>query len=583
VNSLIIAVLCFAGYIIAYHTYGKFLASKIFRVDTHAICPSTALRDDKDFVPTPRGVLFGHHFTSIAGLGPIVGPAIAIIWGWVPAVLWVFLGSIFMGAVADFGALVASLRNQGRSVGDMAAGLINRRVRTLFLLIIFFELWIVIAVFALIIGILFTMYPASVIPVWLEVPIALWLGRLIYKKRLNHQFWGMLAVVLMYATVVLGAYVPLKMPPVLGINPIVVWVIVMFAYSYLASTLPVTTLLQPRDYINAHQLFVALGFLFVGALVAHPEFVAPAINHKPEGAPSMWPFLFIVIACGAISGFHSLVSSGTSAKQCEAERDSLFIGYGSMLMEAALSTLAIVAVGAGIGLGLKTADGELLTGTAAFTTHYASWAGAAGLGAKLKAFVVGSANLITSLGIPENIAIAIMGVFLVSFAATTLDSATRIQRYVVGELAQAQRMPFFAKPHPATLIAVGTAAVLAFHNGFGFDQVKKGALILWPLFGTVNQLLAALALLVVTIYLARRKTPSFVTFVPMVFMVTMTGWAMTDLLKKFSSDSNWFLFSVGIIVLVLEVWMIMESVIVLKKVYGAPLQTEGTDLQRGRD
>jgi carbon starvation protein len=570
-NSLVVAALCFVGYIIAYHTYGKFLASKIFKVDTHAICPSTALRDDKDFVPTPRGVLFGHHFTSIAGLGPIVGPAIAIIWGWVPAVLWVFFGSIFMGAVGDFGALVASLRNQGRSVGDMAAGLINKRVRTLFLLIIFFELWIVIAVFALIIGILFNMYPASVLPVWLEIPIAVWLGRLIYRKKLNHQFWGLLAVVLMYATVVLGSYLPVKMPSVFGFNPIIVWVLIMFAYSYIASTLPVTTLLQPRDYINAHQLFVALGLLFIGALVAHPQFVAPAVNHNPSGAPPMLPFLFIIIACGAISGFHSLVSSGTSAKQCEAERDSLLIGYGSMLMEAALSTLAIVAVGAGIGLGLQTEGGEVLTGTAAFTTHYASWAGAAGLGAKLKAFVVGSANLIVSIGVPENIALAIMGVFLVSFAATTLDSATRIQRYVVGELGQAYRMPFFAKPHPATLIAVGTAAVLAFHNGFGLADVKKGALILWPLFGTVNQLLAALALLVVTIYLARRKSPAFFTFIPMAFMVIMTGWAMLNLLNNFSGASNWFLFSVGLIVLALEAWMIFESLIVLKRVYGAPL------------
>ena len=191
-NSLLLAVLCFVGYLVAYHTYGKFLARKIFQVDTNAVCPSSALQDDKDFVPTPKEVLFGHHFTSIAGLGPIVGPAIAIIWGWVPAIIWVFLGSIFMGAVHDFGALVASLRNQGRSVGDMAASLVNTRVRSLFLWIIFFELWIVIAVFALIIGILFNMYPSAVIPIWLEIPIAVYLGYVIYKKRVNYHFWGVL-------------------------------------------------------------------------------------------------------------------------------------------------------------------------------------------------------------------------------------------------------------------------------------------------------------------------------------------------------------------------------------------------------
>lgn len=577
-NSLLVAVLCFVGYLVAYHTYGKFLARKIFQVDINAVCPSSALQDDKDFVPTPKEVLFGHHFTSIAGLGPIVGPAIAIIWGWVPAIIWVFLGSIFMGAVHDFGALVASLRNQGRSVGDMAAGLINTRVRSLFLWIIFFELWIVIAVFALIIGILFNMYPSAVIPIWLEIPIALYLGYLIYKKRVNYHFWGVLAVVVMYATVVIGAYVPLKMPAIGGAHPIVIWVIIMLIYAYIASTLPVTTLLQPRDYINAHQLYVALALLFIGVLVTRPEFVAPAINAMPKGAPPMWPFLFVVIACGAISGFHSLVSSGTSAKQCQSEQDSLFIGYGSMLMEAALSTLVIVAVGAGIGLGLDTKSGEVLTGTAAFTTHYASWAAAAGLAAKLKAFVVGSANMMDSYGIPKNIALTIMGVFLVSFAATTLDSATRIQRYIIGELATAYKIPVLAKAHPATFIAVGTAFILAFHQGFGFQQVAKGALVLWPLFGTVNQLLAALALLVVTVYLARRKVPAFYTFVPMVFMTIMTGWAMIINLQNYSAKANWLLFGVGMAVFILEIWMIIETLIVLKKVYGEPL-TQGEAAQ----
>jgi carbon starvation protein len=570
-NSLLLAAVCFVGYIVAYNTYGKFLARKIFQVDINAVCPSTALQDGKDFVPTPREVLFGHHFTSIAGLGPIVGPAIAIIWGWVPAIIWVFFGSIFMGAVHDFGSLVASLRNQGRSVGDMASGLINNRVRTLFLLIIFFELWIVIAVFALIIGILFNMYPAAVIPVWLEIPIAVFLGYMIYKKRVNHHFWGIVAVIAMYVTVVIGAYVPLNMPSIMGLNPIVVWVLIMFIYSYIASTLPVTTLLQPRDYINAHQLYVALGLLVIGVLVSRPEFVAPTYNPAPEGAPPLWPFLFVVIACGAISGFHSLVSSGTSAKQCESERDSLFIGYGSMLLEASLSTLVIVAVGAGIGMGITEKGGELLTGTTAFTTHYASWATAAGLGAKLKAFVVGSANMMESYGIPAQIALTIMGVFLVSFAATTLDSATRIQRYVVGELFTAYKMPAMAKAHPATFVAVATAFILAFNQGFGLKEVTKGALMLWPLFGTVNQLMAALALLVVTVFLARRKVPAIFTFIPMVFMVFMTGWAMIINLDKFSAKGDWLLFGIGLAVFVLEIWMIIESLIVLKKVYGGPL------------
>ncbi|WP_461209983.1 carbon starvation CstA family protein [Desulfocurvus sp. DL9XJH121] len=569
-NSLVIALVCFVGYIVAYHTYGRFLSKKIFKVDDALECPSCSLKDDKDYVPTKKEVLFGHHFTSIAGLGPIVGPAIAIIWGWVPAVLWVFFGSILMGAVHDFGSLMVSIRNKGRSVGDVASSLISARVRTLFLLIIFFELLIVIAVFSLIIGILFNMYPAAVIPVWFEVPIAVALGYLIYKKGAGHTGLGIAAVILMYLTVIIGAYVPLKMPEMFGLNPIVIWVLIMLVYAFIASTLPVQALLQPRDYINGHQLLVALGLLCIGALVAHPTFVAPAVNMTPAGAPPIFPFLFVVIACGAISGFHSLVSSGTSAKQCENERDCQFIGYGSMLTEAALSTLVIVAVGAGIGMGLHLADGTVLTGPEAFTTHYASWSSAAGLGAKLKAFVEGSANLMESYGIPVEIALTIMGVFLVSFAATTLDSATRIQRYVVAELAEAYNVKAAATPVGATLIAVGSAALVCFHNGFAKEAVTKGALALWPLFGTVNQLMAAMALLVITVYLARKKMPTFVTALPLVFMVVMTGWAMVINLGTFYAKANWMLFFIGLAVFLLEIWMIIESLIVLKSLATGP-------------
>ena len=188
-SSILLAIIVFIGYYLAYHTYGKFLSGKIFKIDPTRLCPSVEFQDDTDFVPTNKHVLFGHHFTSIAGLGPIVGPAIAIIWGWVPAILWVFLGSIFMGAVHDFGALIISLRNQGRSIGDIAAGVISPRVRNLFLLIIFFELWIVIAVFALIIALLFEMYPQAVIPVWFEIPIAIFLGHMVYNKVQSYLKW----------------------------------------------------------------------------------------------------------------------------------------------------------------------------------------------------------------------------------------------------------------------------------------------------------------------------------------------------------------------------------------------------------
>lgn len=565
-NSLVLALLMIVGYILAYHTYGKFLARKIFKLNPEAVCPSTALRDNHDFIPTRKEILFGHHFTSIAGLGPIVGPAIAIIWGWVPAVLWVFFGSIFFGAVHDFGALVVSLRANGRSIGDLASDVVNKRVRTLFLLIIFFELWLIIAVFALVIGILFTMYPIAVIPVWFEIPIALFLGYLIYKKGMD-AFWpSIAAVIVMYVTVVIGTYYPVDLTAIFGMSAksaLITWMLLVLVFNaWLASSLPVQTLLQPRDYINSHQLMVAMALLVVGVLVAHPAVVAPATNFAAEGAPPIWPFIFVVIACGAISGFHSLVSSGTTSKQCDAESSSLFIGYGGMMMEATLSALVIVAVAAGIGMGLTGKGGEVFTGVAAFNHHYASWGAAAGLGSKLGAFVQGSANMIQSVGIPLKIALAVMAVFIVSFAATTVDSATRIQRYVIVELASAYKFKPLQGRQVATLFAVITAFLLAFYDGSG-----KGALKLWPLFGSVNQLLAGLALLVITIYLARRKTNVVYTAVPMVFMIIITGWAMILNIQKFYGTSNWLLFGIGLAVFLLELWMIIESVIVLKDVY----------------
>jgi carbon starvation protein len=560
-NTLFLAAIMLGGYFIAYFTYGKFLGKKIFKLAADNVCPSHELEDAIDFVPTNKHILFGHHFTSIAGLGPIVGPAVAVIWGWGPAVLWVLFGSIFIGAVHDFGALVVSLRHQGRSIGDLSADIINHRVRTLFLLIIFFLLLLVISVFALVIAILFTMYPQAVIPVWIEVPIAVWLGYAVYKKRGNHVTLSILAVVLMYIFVVVGAYVPvdLKILGLSGNHVLIVWMLILFAYAYIASTLPVQTLLQPRDYINSHQLFIALALLLAGVLLSRPDIVAPAYDASPAGAPPVWPFLFVIIACGAVSGFHSLVSSGTSSKQCYSEKDARFIGFGSMLMEGGLSTLVIIAVAGGIGIGLKNSSGEILTGTAAFAHHYASWSAVTGLGAKIGAFVTGASNMIASCGIPENITMTIMGVFIVSFAATTLDTATRLQRYIIGELATAYKFPFLAGRHPATILAVVSAFGLAFYNGSG-----KGALVLWPLFGTINQLLGAMALLVITIYLSKQKIAIRYTVVPMIFMIIMTGWAMLLNLITYISDQKWLLAVIGTIVFVLELWMIIEAVLFLK-------------------
>ncbi len=561
-GALAIMVLAFAGYIIMYQLYGKYIGRKIFSLSGDVKTPSWELEDGRDYVPTKKEIIFGHHFTSIAGTGPIVGPAIAIIWGWVPAMLWIFLGSIVMGAVHDFGALIISMRNQGKSISEYTAKYVNDRTKFLFFLIVFLELWIVLAVFGLVIAIIFSMYPQSVLAVWVEVPIAIYLGYLIYTKGKNAMIWSIYAIIAMYICVFLGPYLPFSMPTIAGIPPTGVWTIILLAYAFFASVLPVTTLLQPRDFINSHQLLVAMALLVLGVLftafVGNLEIVAPALQMSPAEAPPMWPFLFITIACGAISGFHALVSSGTSAKQVRDERDSLFVGYGSMLLEGTLATLVVIAVAAGIGLGYTTKAGETLSGVAAWTTHYSSWASAAGLGSMVSAFVDGSANMIMTLGIPKQFTLAIMAVFVASFAGTTLDTATRIQRYVIGELGNSIKLPVLNDRWTGTAIAVGTALILAFATGAD----GKGALKLWPLFGAVNQTLAALALIIITLYLkARGGLKWLIAGLPALFMSVMTIWALILNQVKFGTAHNLLLQVINLCILVIAVWIAVEGVI----------------------
>ncbi|HMA75874.1 MAG TPA: carbon starvation protein A [Candidatus Krumholzibacteriaceae bacterium] len=568
-NALLIMLLVFAGYIIAYHLYGKFIGNRIFNLSEDAAAPSAELEDGIDYVPTKKEIIFGHHFTSIAGTGPIVGPAIAIIWGWVPALIWILVGSVVMGAVHDFGALIISMRNQGKSIAEYASKYVSPRTRFFFFLIVFLELWIIIAIFGLVIAVVFSMYPSSVFPVWLQVLIALGLGYMIYKKDANVKIWSIAAVLLMYITVVAGTYIPLSMPSVAGIPSTGVWTVILLIYAFIASVLPVTTLLQPRDYINSHQLVIAMALLIAGiiasAFTGDLEIVAPAVQYAPEGAPPLWPFLFITIACGAISGFHSLVSSGTSAKQVRTEKDSLFVGYGSMLMEGALATLVIIAVAAGIGMSYVTQNGETLTGISAWTTHYESWAAAKGLGSKIGAFVDGSANMIASTGLSRNIALVIMGVFVASFAGTTLDTATRIQRYVISELFGHFKMKFLTGRYIATFIAVFTALVLAFATGAG----GRGALKLWPLFGATNQTLAALTLIVITFYLRQKgKIKFLVSALPAAFMSVMTVWALVLNQVKFWDTSNFLLQIINITILFITLWIVFEGLLKLFKTVG---------------
>ena len=646
-STILIAGGAFLAYLIAYHTYGRWVSHKIFGLDPEAAVPSQQLRDDVDFLPTRKEVIFGHHFTSIAGTGPIVGPAIAVFWGWLPALLWVVLGAIFIGAVHDFGALVISLRNRGQTIGEVAGRIISPRAKLFFLTVLFLALSIVLAIFGLVIAGIFKMFPESVLSVWIEVPLAAVIGFYVYRRGGRLLGPSIAALVLMYVAIYLGAYyfpVPitntfcatlaeyLHLSPQ-WLNPTIFWTCILMVYCFIASVLPVWTLLQPLDYINSHQLLVALGLLVLGLGVAgfsgeaNLTETTPAVTSwsalRLTGAPPIWPFLFITIACGAVSGFHCLVASGTSSKQLANEEDAQYVGYGAMLVEGMLAVLVILACTAGLGIGkfertsiagtghtytaVFDAQGEPLSGQSAWNHHYDTrkkWADFR-LPQKVGAFVEGGGNFLSSLGIPLKLGIGIMAVLVASFAATTLDTATRLQRYVIQELAHTVRLPWLGGKYLATLIAVSLGLGIAMLPGSG-GVYGTGGMLLWPLFGAVNQLLAGLAFLVIVFYLWRRDKPIAFALPPLLLMIVLPTWAI--LWQMFNHMSGWFyplwqmisgqtdwqwqqshlLFGFGLGILVLQIWMLIEAAYLWPRVRGVletelPALSPKDNAQRDRD
>lgn len=601
-QTLLLAVGTLVLYLIAYHTYGRWLARKIFRLDSKAPVPSVVLRDDADFVPTDRGVVFGHHFTSIAGTGPIVGPAIAVLWGWLPALLWVLFGSIFIGAVHDLGSLVVSLRNRGETVGEIAGRIISKRMRRLFLFLLFIALTLVLAVFGLVIANVFRQYASSIFPCLVQIPLAIAIGYWLHRKGVGLMIPSMVALGLMYLSVAYGdvgwlhtANEWMKSRPTLD------WVIFLLIYSYVASVLPVWILLQPRDFINSLQLLSALGLLLVGLFAAAffggapdaagarapLEFAAPAVHlDTAVGGLPIFPFLFITVACGAISGFHCLVSSGTSSKQLKNETDAQLVGYGSMLTEGFLAVLVILACAAGIGLGITGQGGIQLSGADAWNSFYAGGFAMKG-GEAIRAFVEGSANFIGALGLSRDFAVALMGVLVASFAATTMDTACRLHRYVIQELAgtfEGGNLAPIARPfrgkHGATLLSVGLAAIIAaFPLGGGawtYSTAGSGGMILWPVFGAINQLLGGLAFTVIAFWMWRRRLPVWFMVVPGILMLFLPAYAMAVQVfvdadgkgRSWIEQGQWLLAGFGIATLLLEFWMVKEAIRIWPKARG---------------
>ncbi len=541
-SAVIPAVIGLVALALGCRFYSSFIAEKIYQLDPDFETPSHAMRDDVDYLPTNKVVLWGHHFTSVAGAAPIIGPAIAVIWGWLPAFIWVVAGTMFFAGVHDFGAIWASVRNRGTSLGSLTGEVVGPRARTLFMIVIFLLLLMVNAVFAVAISNAFVATPSSVIPVWSAIAVAVVIGLLIYRFKRPILWPTVIGTVVLYSVIWVGDLFPVSLPDTLfGLAAGPQWIVILFVYATIASLLPVWMLLQPRDYINGVQLFVGLGLLFAAVFLARPTIVAPVFNQSvPAGTPPLVPLLFVTIACGAISGFHGLVASGTTSKQLDKEPDARFVGYGGSLGEGLLALCAIIAVSAG------------------FATRGEWEAAFSGFGTTgIDTFVAGGSVIVTAgTGLPIGFTATLLAVMAILFAGTTMDTGVRLQRYIVQEWGTIYNLPALQNGYVATFIAVASCLALAFGAG-GADG--QGGMLIWPLFGTTNQLLAGLTLLVISVMLVKRGRRYAFTLVPMIFVTSMAFLAALYQLWNLFTTGQYFLASLDILIVVAAVLVILES------------------------
>jgi carbon starvation protein len=539
---IILTGLALGSLLLGYRFYSRFLAETVFDLQSDEPVPADTMADGVDFVKTPRHVLWGHHFSSIAGAAPILGPAIAIVWGYVPALIWIVVGVIFMGATHDFGALVLSMRHKGQTVGKLTENFIGPKARTLFLTVIFFLIWMVGAVFAFAIAGLFCAFPASILPVNLEILVAVGIGWWGYRYKGGLLIPSIVALVGLYLVIfgtATGAlWVPEKDSIFLSKH---FWLWALMIYGFIASSLPVWLLLQPRDLINSHQLVVGLVALYLGFLISRPDFQAPAIGEL-DALPAVIPLLFVTIACGAISGFHGLVSSGTTSKQLNCAKDARPIGYGAMLGEASLAILATMAVATGLWASSDAHD----TAWQFLHSHTVEKNGSLPtVSIALQAFVNGAASFLHGLGIPTNVGITVVAVLVISFAATSLDTALRIQRLVIGELGQIYRIQFLENRWIGGILATGSVMILVYAD---YDQ---GAKSLWPVFGATNQILAAFTLLLCALYLKRSGRRPLPYIIPAIFVMGITFAAMGVQVFRDLAAGNWLVGCVGLLIAIL--------------------------------
>ncbi|MFP4428987.1 MAG: carbon starvation protein A [Desulfovermiculus sp.] len=505
--TALIIVIGLVIYLLFYFVYGKKLERDVVKASDDSEAPSKRVFDGVDFIPARREVLFGHHFASIAGAAPIIGPALAICWGWVPGLLWVWFGNIFIGAVHDYLALMASVRYDGKSIQFVASDLIGKKTGRGFYWLVFFLLILVVAAFAAIIGGMFVKTPEIASTYFLKIAAALILGVLMYRIRMNFLAATILGILMLIAAIWLGSLQGIDLS-------YTTWMWIFFFYIIIAAAIPVNILLQPRDYLNSWLLYAGLVLGLLGAVFAFQGFEVPAFSSFSPvllgGQPTpFWPAIPLVIACGSLSGFHSLVASGTTSKQLTKESDGLFIGYGAMFTEGFLSTVVIVSI-AGFGYtalqnaGVSTEELNFDNWGEMFTKASAS----VGL-SKANLFVQSYADMVNATWLsflPAKIVKIVAGMWVASFAMTTLDTTNRLARYCLSEMALPLKdkatgfYNFLTNPWIASIIPAAIGIWLAGSGNW---------LVIWGSFGAANQLIASIALMSGAAYVAKKLKSHF--------------------------------------------------------------------------
>ena len=494
-NGMELVFLAFIFYALAYKFYGDFLIKK-FKVTDENQTPSHTLYDGIDYVPAKAPVLLGHHFASIAGAGPIVGPVIAAGFGWLPVYLWIILGAIFIGGVHDFSSIIASVRHKSKSIGYVIETYIGDAGKKLFLLFAWATLILVIAVFTIIVSETFVNIPSVATSSTLFILLAILFGMMIYRLRMNLTIATTIGIFLMGLSIYAGMIFPISLSKIH-------WQIILLLYVIIASITPVWILLQPRDYLNSFLLYAVLFGGLIGVFFAKPEINLPAYStFSLDKVGYLFPALFVTVACGAISGFHSLVGSGTTAKQLNKETDARIVGYGGMLIEGLLAVLSLTAVASMANQEFI----EILKSKGPVT-----------------AFSLGVARFLNSipfLGISIETGQTFSALAVSAFALTSLDTATRLARYMFQEFFEIKTSDEEKKSNKVLGNRfVSTAITVAFGAALTFSGQSMS---IWPVFGSANQLLAALALLALTVYVAFLKEKKLFVMIPALFMFAVT-------------------------------------------------------------